>query len=285
MAVIAPWLTPPNFLAAAESGARIGLEQAGQAEQATEAAGRLGLGYAQLGSENQRAAAAQTQAAAQLKAEQARYNLLEQQANARIGQGQERIDDSQAAHDAADALGQQRLALSTKRADNTNDYHQQMVDVAYQRLEKQPGNYQDKLKLAQDTANDAEGFLADPQHLTNPELALKKYPLAANHKLVEDFFNSRNIQNRELNKPLGPATVTKVKGGSEYRYQVPEDTAAKALGTNYIGNLLPKTNSPAASQATRPAAPGYTVGTTYQNGTLKYLGGDINDGSSWEQLK
>jgi hypothetical protein len=55
---IPPWLdiTPAFFTNAASSGARLGLEQAGQTMNANEAADRLRLGYAQLQAENERAA-------------------------------------------------------------------------------------------------------------------------------------------------------------------------------------------------------------------------------------
>jgi hypothetical protein len=53
--------------------------------------------------------------------------------------------------------------------------------------------------------------------------------------------------------------------------------AAKSAAMEQI-----KPKSPNVPQGTKPAASGYKVGTVYKGG-LKYLGGDINDPSSWEQ--
>lgn len=59
-----PWtsFSPLDFINAASSGARLGLERAGQTLNANEAADRLGLGYAQLAGENSRAATADASA-------------------------------------------------------------------------------------------------------------------------------------------------------------------------------------------------------------------------------
>lgn len=61
LAGIPPWeaVGPLDFLQAAQGGARLGIERAGQTLGAEEAANRLGLSYAQLASENARASAAQ----------------------------------------------------------------------------------------------------------------------------------------------------------------------------------------------------------------------------------
>jgi hypothetical protein len=58
---IVPWTSigPIDFINAASTGARLGLERAQMATSANEAAQRLQQGYAQLASENARAAAAQ----------------------------------------------------------------------------------------------------------------------------------------------------------------------------------------------------------------------------------
>jgi len=293
MPTIAPWLEPPNFLQAAQLGSEIGLQQSEQAEKASEAASQLGLGYAQLASQDQRSAAERAQAAAQLKAEQDRYNLLGQQANARLGQGQERIDDTQAQHTAADDIANKRLDLSGQRLQDTEDRNHQMIDLEYERIKSGPGTEAQKQAQATAIANDAIAWMTDPDTANNPIASLQKHPLAIQSKTYQDWYQSSLTQNRGANKPPPPATITRLADGNEVKYSVPENTAASALGTNFLGSgggvpatpSTPTQTTPSLGFASpgKPAAAGYRIGAVYKGG-LKYLGGDINDPNSWQSV-
>lgn len=122
MAQIPPWLnvSPMDFVNASATGARLGLERAGQTIGQDEANKRLGLGYAQLGASQgeaaQRIAAERENAAAQLAQHMLGFQSLE--AN-RQSEAQNRLSE-ESHRTAAEALANRHqlfLEEQAKKAD------------------------------------------------------------------------------------------------------------------------------------------------------------------------
>jgi len=248
MPTIAPWLNPPNFLQAAEAGARIGQAQAQMATEAMlkreqlkqaqqEAAGQLGLGYARLSTENKQAEAARAQANARLALQAGRYSDLNQQAGQRQQLGEERLASLDTQRSASNDLKNRSLELATNRAATSEDQRNQMIALSERRLAQAPGNVQEKREQAKIEADSAIAAMNDPGWAANPAQVLQKYPAAANHPIIKNFFNNQNLIQREQNRPLPLADVTTFQGANEIKYKVPQATAAGALGTNAVGAL------------------------------------------------
>lgn len=129
MPTIAPWLQLPNFQAAAEAGARIGLQQKSAADDlalnrerlaqsATEAAGRLGLGFSELGVSANRAKAEQDLARATMALHAGRYSDLNSQAMDKLGLSRERLDSLEGNRDVVNGLNQDKLdSLNNHRSE------------------------------------------------------------------------------------------------------------------------------------------------------------------------
>lgn len=118
MLTSSPWLALPNFTAAAEAGARIGLSQKQAADElaqkAKEAASQLGLGYSRLGVEAANAAAAHDLAEQSL----ALRGLFE---TGRLGQSDKRIADREDQNAAVNALHGRGLDLRDQRISDLED--------------------------------------------------------------------------------------------------------------------------------------------------------------------
>lgn len=257
----APWLdiNPLSFLQAAEAGARIGQGQADLAERSKEAAGQLGLGYARLGTESAQAAAAQKEAQARLALEQNRLTQLGSLGQQRIGLSNGRLGETERQHNIVDDLGQQRLDI----AQQAQDTRQQTADNILRRY----GPETDPMVAA-----DFQGFLTDPLSKTEPQSALKKYPMAVRAKGFMDAW-----KNFSPNAVANTATFLGPHG-STYRVGVSDSDAASALGTNAPASIrgLP-------AQAQQPAPPPNTpqVGQIYKG--YKFIGGDPSDPLSWKK--
>lgn len=108
MPVIAPWLTPPNFLGAMEAGASTGLRVRAQAAQEQEAGDRLRLAYDQLAEQERRSAA---EMASRHQLASASLALRAQQSDAlnayRQGQLQARAESDQLHRETQDRLASQ----------------------------------------------------------------------------------------------------------------------------------------------------------------------------------
>lgn len=275
MPTIAPWLNPPNFLQAAEAGARIGQSQAQiateamlkreqMAQAAGEAAGQLGLGYARIGSENQRAAADRAESDARMALMQGRYSDLNNQAGERQKLGEERLASLDTQRSAANDLKNRSLELATNRAAVSQDQRNQMIALSERRLAQAPGNAAEKRQQAMIEADAAIAAINDPTWASNPAQVLQKYPAAANHPIIKNFFNNQNLIQREQNRPLPPADVTTFQGANEIKYKVPQATAAGALGTNAVGALPARPAAAPVQQQFRAGDQAVQNGITYE---------------------
>lgn len=128
MPTIAPWLQLPNFQAAAEAGARIGLQQKTAADdlalnrqklaqEAADSVGRLRLGYSELGVSSQKAKAEQDLARATMALHAGRYSDLNSQAMDKLGLSRERLDSLEGNRDVVNGLNQDKLDALTKNRD------------------------------------------------------------------------------------------------------------------------------------------------------------------------
>ena len=161
-----PWtsFTPLDFVNAASSGARLGLEQAGQINAANEAADRLRLGYAQLAAENARAGMA---AAAQ-----------EREARA------------------ADALRQMGLQSKMAQNDALNQYRSSRLGDFQEGLDLRKAQQDAALKKSVGIENDASGFLKELTSGSEASDALKKYPLAGHDPTIRSLITQGEIAKR-----------------------------------------------------------------------------------------
>lgn len=103
---IAPWLTPPNFLAAMQAGAQLGLGVRRQDEEESQAGDRLRLAYDQLAANERRAHEA---VMARQESAKAALALRAQQMSALESYRQSMIEERKQA-DALREANQQRLA-------------------------------------------------------------------------------------------------------------------------------------------------------------------------------
>lgn len=129
MPTIAPWLQLPNFQAAAEAGARIGLQQKSAADelalnreklaqQSAQAAGELGLHYSQLGVEGKKAQNEKDLALATLALKGGRYSDLNNQAGDKLDLSRDRFDATQDNRGVVNELNRDKLtSLDTYRGE------------------------------------------------------------------------------------------------------------------------------------------------------------------------
>ncbi len=112
MAVIAPWLQPPDFVGAASSGYRLGLSRQEMLERADEHAAEIALQAEALRQKNSEQAANRAQDQSQFSAGQSlRQEALRQQGLL----GSERIGNEQAKISSADELNQARISALQRK--------------------------------------------------------------------------------------------------------------------------------------------------------------------------
>lgn len=125
MPTIAPWIVPPNYLEAMQSGAALGLQRSQIGQQGAEAAGRLGLGYAQLGQQGSDNSMQNALAIARLKEEMERGRRLQMYRDASLGLREQGLEQRN------DALGLQAQGLSQRleMADKTHDVKERALGL------------------------------------------------------------------------------------------------------------------------------------------------------------
>jgi hypothetical protein len=175
---VAPWLKPPDFLGAAEAGARLGLSRQQMLQQAAQHA-------ATLAAEGQKAAAAQSMEQSRMRQasdQAAAANALREQAIKQAGVlGQGRLDTEGAAiqqrGDAASAVNalrqqQMKTAQADKMQKFQNDYllaeDKASAAKASPKADKSPYTAWERDKIYQT-------LMANPQNQTNLDVVLPKF--------------------------------------------------------------------------------------------------------------
>lgn len=262
------WLTPPNFLAASEAGARTGLSQQEMIRQSEEHAAELAL----------RADEAATHAG---------------QANAEMSQQQHQFDAGNDLRRKAQAnaliLGQQHnqnVATGLENQASYNDARSELDKARANALDHQNFLTGVNSNLRSISLQNLPELMATHPELTKTEI-LSRFPA----------LHAGDVPNPV--KPLKPAALYPADVQNQMFKQLLKNSAGGTnvddaiSGFNRYMNPTPDlpTNAapddaaaslPSPSSSSPVAAPGYTIGSKYKGG-YTYLGGDINDPASWSK--